>query len=51
MDEIKRENKLLLDKIMRNGPAGDGTNKRKGFSFNVRKKIFFKKNYFNFFLL
>lgn len=50
VDEIERENKLLLDKIMRNGPGGDGfmtptssgsasTSKRKGFSFNVSRII------------
>jgi hypothetical protein len=44
VEEIERENKHLLDKIMRNGPGGDGfvspspstsSSKRKGFSFNV----------------
>lgn len=44
VEEIERQNKLLLDKIMRNGPGGDGfvspspitgTTKKKGFSFNV----------------
>jgi hypothetical protein len=34
--EIERENKILLDKIMRNGPRGDYANKKQGFSYNVR---------------
>lgn len=37
MEEIQRENRHLLEKIMRNGPSGDGFSKKQG-SRKVRVK-------------
>lgn len=43
MEEIQRENKHLLDKIMRNGPAGDGYSSRKQGSNKASLKRFFNR--------
>lgn len=49
MEEIQRENKHLLDKIMRNGPAGDGFSKKQSSKVSLIffKNIKFSKNKIN----